>query len=90
MKTCSFREFQTDYSGINTFNFETKMTDFDNAYSKKSITGIIATLTEDESGGGYVIQISYRTSEDSSFSYLVSLSYHQIGQQHLQSSILLL
>ena len=76
MKTCQFREFKTDYTNqISVYRFETKMTDFHNGYSKKSITGIIANLTEDDSGGGYFVHIEYRTTMDSSFSHLAFMAY---------------
>ena len=75
MKECAWRELKDDSAGSNHFRMETKMTDFNNAYSKKAIDSIVLTLTEDSGSGAYFGVVEYRLSNDATYSSLTTFNY---------------
>ena len=57
--------------------FSTKMIDFDNPYSKKTITGIVLNVTEElTTAPSWVFNIHYRDKLNMDYVFITSISYH--------------
>ena len=68
------------------YSFQTKMTDFNNPYAKKSIQEIIVNLTKGATAGVGTLAISYRTKLDSIFNELAFKHFSNTEEGASQSS----
>tara|TARA_R110002020_G_scaffold227539_5_gene438163 strand:- start:178 stop:576 length:399 start_codon:yes stop_codon:yes gene_type:complete len=62
-----FRQWDETPATTNDYSLVTKLQNFENVYSKKSILGFILNITDASENDSYLFNLSYRTGENGSW-----------------------